>query len=260
MAFLNVPHIDMYNPFTLEGKTILVTGASSGIGRSIAIECSRMGAKVIITARNRERLSETLEQMEGSDNVVISADLSKEEEIIRLVSELPVLNGIVHNAGVSNRVISKAIKESDIDYVMKPNLYGPILLQRHIMKQKKIAKEGSVVFIASRASFSPSVGNGLYAATKGALIAYAKVLGLEVAPQKIRVNSICPAMVWTELVEKDASMMGVNYNEIQIEYPLKRYGKPEDVAYLSIYLLSNASSWMTGSCIDITGGGEGILV
>lgn len=250
----------MYNPFTLEGKTILVTGASSGIGRAIAIECSRMGAKVIITARNQERLSETLEQMEGFDNILILADLSKEEEIIRLVSELPVLNGIVHNAGVGNRVISKAIKESDIDYVMKPNLYGPVLLQRHIMKQKKIVKESSVVFIASRASFSPSVGNSLYAATKGALIAYAKVLGLEVAPQKIRVNCICPAMVWTELVEKDASMLGVNYNEIQTEYPLKRYGKPEDVAYLSTYLLSDASSWMTGSCIDITGGGEGLLV
>lgn len=249
-----------YNPFTLENRCILVTGASSGIGRSIAIECSKMGAKVIITARNQVRLNETLALMEGDGHLLFPADLNSEEDIKRLVAELPELDGIVHSAGVGNRVVCKAVKSSDIDYVMKPNFDGPVLLQRHILKSKKIAKNSSIVFIASRAPFAPSVGNAIYAASKGALLAYAKVLGLELSSQQIRVNSICPAMVWTELIEKDAMVTGGNYEEAQQKYPLKRYGKPEDIAYLAIYLLSNASSWMTGSCIDITGGGEGILI
>lgn len=250
----------MYNPFSLEGKTILVTGASSGIGRSVAIECSRMGASVILTARNRERLDETLTLLSPGNHVVIPADLSEEIDIIRLVDGLPVLNGIVNNAGVSNRVICKAVKESDIESVFRPNLYGPILLQRHLLKKKRISKGASIVFVSSRAPFSPSIGNGVYAASKGAIIGYARVLGLELAPQEIRVNSICPAMVWTELIEQDASVMGADYDKLQMNYPLKRYGKPEDVAYLVIYLLSDASSWMTGSTIDLTGGGEGTLI
>lgn len=250
----------MYNPFSLEGKNILVTGASSGIGRSIAIECSRMGANVFMTARNKERLNETFTLLDSGNHRIISADLSQESDIMRLVDELPVLDGVVHNAGVNNRVICKAIKEADMDFVFKPNLYGPVLLQRYLLKKKKVAKEASIVFIASRAPFAPSIGNGIYAASKGAILGYANVLGLELAPQKVRVNSICPAMVWTELVEKDASAMGADYNELQMKYPLKRYGKPEDVAYLTIYLLSDASSWMTGSVIDLTGGGEGTLI
>lgn len=250
----------MYNPFSLEGKTILVTGASSGIGRSIAIECSRMGASVVLTARNRERLDETFKLLSPRNHIIIPANLSDETDIIKLVDELPVLNGIVNSAGVSNRIICKAIKESDIDSIFRPNLYGPILLQRNLLKKKKIAKDASIVFIASRAPFSPSIGNGVYAASKGAVLGYANVLGLELAPQNIRVNSVCPAMVWTELIEKDASEMGVDYNELQMKYPLKRYGKPIDVAYLTIYLLSDASSWMTGSIIDLTGGGEGTLI
>lgn len=250
----------MYNPFSLEGKTILVTGASSGIGRAIAIECSRMGASVVLTARNTERLNETLALMDSGNHIVLSADLSRECDVMELVDALPGLNGVVHNAGVSNRMICRAIKEADIDFILKPNLYAPILLQRHLLKKKRISKEASIVFIASRAPFSPSVGNGVYAASKGAVLGYANVLGLELAPQNIRVNSICPAMVWTELIEKDASEMGADYNELQMKYPLKRYGRPEDVAYLTIYLLSDASSWMTGSVIDLTGGGEGTLI
>lgn len=249
----------MHNPFSLQGKTILVTGASSGIGKSIAIECSRMGANIVLTARNEERLKQTLSEMEGDGHVIIPADLSDEDAIKSLVEQVPVLNGVVHNAGVGNRVLCKAARKSDIDAVINPNVYGPILLQRHLLKKKKVAKEGSIVVIASRAPQAPSVGNAIYAASKGAILGYSKVLALELAPQKIRVNSICPAMVWTELIAKDAEMMGADYSAVQEKYPLKRFGKPEDIAYLAIYLLSDASSWMTGSSIDITGGGEGLL-
>jgi NAD(P)-dependent dehydrogenase (short-subunit alcohol dehydrogenase family) len=249
-----------YNPFTLVGKTILVTGASSGIGRATAISCAKMGANVIITGRNQERLAETLVSMPGDQNLSIAADLTNAEQIDALVADIPQLNGVVHCAGIGDRTLLKMAREKDIERVMSANFNAPVLLQRALLKKKKIQSEASIVFIASRAPFAPTIGNGLYAASKGAMLAYAKVLGLELAPQLIRVNCICPAMVWTELVERDAALTGADYHEAEKNYPLKRYGKPEDVANLAIYLLSDASCWMTGSNIDITGGGELTLV
>ncbi|MDE6842503.1 MAG: SDR family oxidoreductase, partial [Muribaculaceae bacterium] len=148
----------------------------------------------------------------------------------------------------------RTVKEKDLTRVMRTNFESPVLLQKVLLKNKKLLPSSSVVFIASRAPFAPTVGNGIYAASKGALIAYAKVLSLEVANRLIRVNCICPAMVWTELIERDAEMTGTDYHEAEKSYPLGRYGQPEDVATLAVYLLSDASSWMTGSCIDITGG------
>ncbi len=247
---------ERFNPFTLEGKTILVTGASSGIGRAIAVVASKMGASVIITARNQERLQETLSMMAEGNHKVIVADMTLSDDVDRLAVECPSLNGIVHCAGVGDRTLLKMVREKDIERVMKANFDAPVLLQRVLLKKKKVQSEASVVFIASRAPFAPAPGNGIYAASKGALLAYAKVLGLELAPQKIRVNSVCPAMVWTDLVQRDAEINGVDYSQVEQSYPLKRFGKPEDVANLVVYLLSDASEWMTGSCIDITGGGE----
>lgn len=249
--------LETYNPFSLKGKTILVTGASSGIGRSIALECSRMGAHMFITGRNPERLYEVQKSfLQGNDNVSITADLTSTEGINTVADTVDTLDGIVHCAGIGDRTLSKMVREKDIKRVMDTNFNAPVLLQRALLKRKKVNKGASIVFIASRAPFAPTIGNGLYSASKGALIAYSKVLGLELASQKIRVNCICPAMVWTELVERDAALTGVDYQEVEKSYPLGRYGKPEDIAYLSVYLLSNCSEWMTGSCIDVTGGGE----
>ncbi len=249
--------LDNYNPFSLKGKNILVTGASSGIGKAIALECSRMGARMFITGRNSERLCEVQKSFQsGNDNISIKADLTSADGIDTVVDTVETLHGIVHCAGIGDRTLSKMIREKDIERVMDTNFNAPVLLQRALLKKKKVSKNASIVFIASRAPFAPTIGNGLYSASKGALIAYSKVLGLELAPQKIRVNCICPAMVWTELVERDASLTGVDYHEAEKSYPLGRYGKPEDIAYLSVYLLSDCSEWMTGSCIDVTGGGE----
>jgi len=243
-----------YNPFSLVGKNILVTGSSSGIGRGVAIECSRMGASVIITGRNKERLDNTFAQLEGNNNKEIIADLRRKDGIDLLVSSIPMLDGVVHCAGIGDRTLCKTVKEEDLERVMSINFNSPVLLQGRLLKEKKISPSSSIVFIASRAPFAPTIGNGLYSASKGALIAYAKVLSLELAPRGIRVNSICPAMVWTELIEKDSILTGVDYHEAEKKYPLKRYGNPKDVAHLAVYLLSDASLWMTGSCIDITGG------
>lgn len=250
--------MEQFNPFTLVGKQILVTGASSGIGKAIAVACAKMGATVIVTGRNVERLNETLNLMSEGDHKAISADLTKAEDIESLVAELPKLDGLVQCAGVGSRVPCKNIGKEDLQHVFMPNVEAPILFQTAILSKRKINKAASIVYVASRAANAPSVGNAAYSASKGAIISYAKCLALELAPRLIRVNCICPGMVWTELILKD----GVDKEQLeqsQLTYPLKRFGQPEDIANPAIYLLSDASSWMTGSSLDISGGGEGIL-
>lgn len=233
----------------------MVTGASSGIGRGIAVACSKMNAKVIINGRNKERLNKTLSLMSGEGHSIIAGDLTDAATLSSVVSALPKLNGVVHCAGIGTRVLCKNIVESDIDQTINVNFKAPILLQTEILRQKKINKGGSVVFIASISNDSPTVGNALYSASKGALISYANCLQLELAPRMIRVNCISPAMVWTDLIFKG----GLTKEELhadEMTYPLKRYGRPEDVANLAIYLLSDASEWMTGSNVKITGGAK----
>lgn len=242
-----------FNPFTLEGKTILVTGASSGIGRGIAIACSMMGASVIVNGRNEQRLSETMSEMEGDDNLSLAADLSDNVALAEMVAKLPKLDGIVHCAGIGQRVLCKQLQESDLENMMNVNFKAPVMLQTEILKQKKINKSASIVFIASIACDSPTIGNAMYSASKGAIISYANCLALELAPRQIRVNCILPAMIWTELIFK-GGITEEELKEDEKKYPLKRYGKPEDIANLSIYLLSDAAAWMTGSNIKITGG------
>ena len=245
--------MEQFNPFSLIGKQILVTGASSGIGRGIALACAKMGATVIVTGRNAERLNETLSLMPAGDHKVISADLTKAEDIDRLANDIPKLDGLVQCAGVGSRVACKDVTQETIGYTMNANFEAPVLLQSAILRKKKINKGASIVYIASIAAWSPSMGNGIYSASKGAIISYAKCLAQELAPRLIRVNCICPAMVWTDLVLQE----GVTREDLQEDekrYPLKRYGSPEDIANLAIYLLGDASGWMTGSNIEITGG------
>ncbi len=243
-----------FNPFSLKGKTILVTGASSGIGRGIAITCSKMGASVLLNGRRQLKLEETLAQLEAGAHKIEAADLTDVESMNRMLSDLPVLDGVVHCAGIGQRVLCKSATEQDVDSVMDANFKGPVLLQTGLLKQKKLKKGASVVFIASIASWSPSIGNAYYSASKGAIVSYAKCLALELAPRLIRVNCISPAMVWTNLIKNDA-VEEEQLKEDEQSYPLKRYGQPEDIANLAVYMLSDASSWMTGSNVDITGGG-----
>ena len=247
--------MEVFNPFSLEGKTILVTGASSGIGKGIALACAKMGATIVATGRNKERLDEALSLMPQGNHKAISADLTRTEEIEALATELPKLDGFVQCAGVGIRVACKDIDQATIDHTMNVNFEAPVLLQAALLKKKKINKGASIVYIASIAAWSPSMGNGIYSASKGAMISYAQCLAQELAPRLIRVNCICPAMVWTDLVLQD----GITREDLQEDekrYPLKRYGTPDDIAHLAIYLLSDASSWMTGSNIKISGGGN----
>lgn len=242
-----------YNPFTLEGKTILVTGASSGIGRGVAIACSKMGAIVVLNGRNQQKLDETFSQLEGDGHTVLTADLTDDDAVARMIREIPKLDGVVHCAGIGQRVLCKQLKEQDVDSVMDTNFKGPVLLQQALLAGKKLNKSASIIFIASIATWTPSVGNAVYSASKGAIVSYANCLSLELAPRQIRVNCISPAMVWTDLVLQD----GIDEEQLKEDeqkYPLKRYGTPEDIAHLAIYMLSDASSWMTGSNVKISGG------
>lgn len=242
-----------FNPFSLEGKTILVTGASSGIGRGIAVTSSKMGASVIINGRNTVKLSETLSMMEGEGNVVVAGDLTDPQMLSTIVISLPKLDGVVHCAGIGQRIPCKLLSEELVGEVMDVNFKAPIMLQSELLKKNKLNKGGSIVFIASMAMWSPSVGNSIYSASKGAVASFANCLALELAPRKIRVNCISPAMVWTGLILKD----GLEEEQLKSDennYPLKRYGQPEDIANLAVYMLSDASTWMTGSNVKISGG------
>lgn len=245
--------MENYNPFSLSGKTIFVTGASSGIGRAIAVECSRMGATVILTARNAERLEKTLSMLEGTGHAVVAADLTEENDRKHLIESLPVLDGVVQNAGVFNTVLTKNIQQKDLDYVLPPNLYAPILLQKELVKHKLLAKGSSVVFMSSIASLRPFIGNAVYTISKAGITGYAKVLALELAPKSIRVNCICPGIVRTDLTENSV-FSTEEYKAEEMKYPLKRYGKPEEIAYMAVYLLSDASAWVTGTTMEISGG------
>ena len=247
--------MEILNPFSLEGKTILVTGASSGIGQSIAVTISKMGGNVITSGRNKSKLQNTLSQMAGEHNQIITADLTQKGSVDNLADSVPQLDGIVHCAGIGHKMPAKMISEGDINKVMSANFTGAVLLQAALLMKKKVKKDSSIVFIASKAADYPSPGNAVYSASKGALISYARCLALELAPRGIRVNCICPAMVWTDLIMQNEVTLE-QLKKSEKSYPLKRYGKPEDVANLAIYLLSDASSWMTSSCIDLTGGGQ----
>ena len=243
-----------YNPFSLNGKTILVTGASSGIGRATAIECSKLGAKLIITGRNAERLNETMEMLSGEGHTLVTGDLTSQEDIDKIVSGTGKINGLVLCAGkgmTSPFPFSTRDKYAEIFDV---NFFAPVELLRLLVKKKKMDKDSSVVMVSSiGGNGSYSLGNGVYGASKAALSSTMKFCARELATKKIRVNTVNPGMVNTKLITGGAISEEQHQLDMQ-KYPLKRYGKPEEIAWAIIYLLSDASAWVTGHSLVIDGG------
>lgn len=239
------------NVFSLLGKTILVTGASSGLGACTAIDCSKAGAKVIITGRNKERLAETFSQLDGNENSSIVFDLCEKEKIVDFCSNLPAVDGISLCAGITRTVPVKFIKQDDIDDIFSTNILSSIVLVQTLLKQKKINACGSIVFISSISSFYADKGNAIYAASKGAINSFSRVLALELAARGIRSNCIQPGFVPTRLLGDR-----ITTEQLEIErqkYPLG-FGRAEDIANGVIYLLSDASKWVTGTTLTIDGG------
>lgn len=243
-----------YNPFSLSGKTILVTGASSGIGKSTAIECSRLGARVIITGRNEKRLLETFEHLEEGDHLYVQADLTKANDLVELVKQLPVLDGLVNNAGMTKTIPTTFINREKLEKVLEVNMIAPILLTRQLLKAKKLLRGGSIVFTGSiSGTMCVWRGNVLYSTSKGAIHGFMKNAALDLSVKGIRVNEVCPGMIDTHIL--DAGTISDEQLETEVvRYPMKRFGKPEEVAYAIIYFLSDASTFTTGSSLVVDGG------
>ena len=244
----------MQDIFSLTGKIILVTGASSGIGRAVAQQCAAAGATCILTARNQDRLQQTLVSLEGEGHQVLVSDLSSAEGVQKVVESLPKVNGVVCCAGVVETKMLKFTEEDDLLHLFNTNAFSAICLVREMVQQKRFQKESSIVMISSISGVRCGyLGGSLYGATKGALEGFTKATALELAPQKIRVNTITPGMIETPLLDgKDIDAEQIEADKLR--YPLKRYGKAEEVGYTAVYMLSDATKWMTGTSLLIDGG------
>lgn len=243
----------MNNPYSLEGKTVLVTGASSGIGRCTAIECSKMGARLVVTGRNKDRLEETFNQLQGNGHISIVADMTSYEDIVRLVDEVPTLDGLSNNAGITKVVMVKHLQAQDLNNILNTNTISPILLTQLLAKKNKLNKGGSIVFTSSLSgNYCVHYGESMYAASKGAISGFAKGAALDLSRSRIRVNSVCPGIVRTNIF--NGVLTEEELEAKQQYFPLKRFGEPSDVAYAIIYFLSDASCWVTGAELKIDGG------
>lgn len=244
----------MYNPFSLEGKTILITGASSGIGRATAIECSKMGAKIIACGRNKERLENTLELLQGKDHKLFLGDLRDLNGIRSLVENVTSIEGLVLAAGKGLTVPFLFSKPEMFNDVFANNFFSHAEILRLFAKKKILRPSASVVIIVSVGGTNIFVpGNVVYGTAKSALNSLVRFAAIELSNKRIRVNGISPGMTETPLIHE-----GV-ITEEQLEqdkegYPLKRYGQPEDIAKGAVYLLSDASSWVTGHTLVVDGG------
>lgn len=240
---------------SLYGKKILVTGASSGIGRSVAIENASQGASLIITARNRDRLNATLNDLVKitSEHNAICCDLTSKDDLDKLVEVLEPLDGVVLNAGAVKLAPIAFINDLTVNNLFEVNVQSSIRLIQRLVRKKKLNKGASIVFVSSISTQKATIGNAVYNATKGAVNAFVKSLALELAAKQIRANAILPGFVPTSILD-NAKMSKEELEAHLKNYPLGRYGKPEDIAYLSTFLLSDKSNWMTGSLINLDGG------
>lgn len=242
------------NPYTLDGKTILVTGASSGIGRATAIECSCLGAKVIIVGRNEERLKDTISNLEGDGHVSFIKDLTNPDDVASLVSAMPNVDGIILAAGIVTMKPFSFVSRSAFEKIYDTNLFAPVELLRLIVKKKKANRGMSVVGISSVAGRKDFVAaNSIYGSGKAAFSSFMKYAALELAPKGYRINTVSPGMIMTPM-HSEGQLQKEELDSVTSRIPLGRWGDPKDVAYACCYLLSDAACYLTGSDIKVDGG------
>ena len=244
-----------YNPFSLENKTILITGGAGGIGSEVARVCSKLGARIILTDIREDALQialSSLTKVADREHLAIQTDLTNSDELNHLVDQIPEIDGFVCNAGVMKLVVTQFITEEELTRIQGINLNAPILLTKALLKKKRIKKGGSIVFTASAAGvYRVSIGNAIYATTKCGIDAFMRTVALEFGPKGIRCNSINPGMVETSLI---GDFTEEQKEKEKLNYPLRRFAKPEDIALGIAYLLSDASSFVTGTALKIDGG------
>lgn len=251
----------MYNPFSLENKVIIVTGASSGIGAQCAIDCSKMGARVVLVARNEERLKQTLEQCEEpSRHMILPLDLSSsdglKDGIKDVVAKVGKTNGVVNCAGMSSVTPLKLVTDELLDQFFRTNVYSAINLSKEVTRVGNYDKERgcSIIFFASIMGLCGEKCKTMYSATKGALIAAARSMACELAKNKVRVNVVSPGAIETPINAKLPHMADPELRKELEEKHLLGLGECSDIANACIYLLSDASKWVTGQNIVVDGG------
>lgn len=236
-----------HRAFSLQGKTILVTGASSGIGQQTAITCAARGATLVITGRNEERLQDTLSRLKGDGHKSVVADLTQSTDREQLVQSIQQLDGLVHCAGIQKHCPIRQLTEQNLNDLYSANFMAPVMLTQRLLQGGVMTRQASIIFMLSTAAHIGTRGVGPYSAMKAGLIGIIKCLALEQAKHKIRVNGISPSAVVTPM-----------WNEAQLEAQKARHplglGETHDVANAAVYLLSDASRWVTGTSLVMNGG------
>lgn len=248
------------NPFSLDGKRVVVTGASSGIGRQCAVACAAMGASVALLGRDRERLGRTLGAMDpAGGHHIFTADLADEAAVVALAralgEECGRVHGLVHCAGISATLPLRSTTRARIDALFQTNVASALYLTREIVRPGRFAAEGgSVLFLSSVMGSRGETGKTLYSMTKGALLAGARSLACELAPRRIRVNTVSPGAVITPINETLPHIADPEKRRrLEERHPLG-LGTPEDIAHACVYLLSDAARWVTGADLVVDGG------
>lgn len=242
----------MTNPLSLQGKHILVTGASSGMGKVFTQMIAEQGGIVTLLARNEERLAQTIVSLNGDGHRMVVCDLTNESQLKETVAQLRPLDGIVLCAGINEFVPVKFVKQEKIERMFQTNYFSQLILVQMLLKKKLVNKGASIVFISSVSSVMGVQGTLLYASSKGAINSAVRVLASELAGQRIRVNAILPGIVRTEMLS-GTNIDEETFTKQEEQYPLG-LGTPEDVGHAVLFHLSDVSRWLTGQCMIIDGG------